>query len=51
MRFNDGFVDPEGRYFAGTMNDPKITKPTNEGVLFRLDPDLTLHRIIEQVSE
>ena len=50
MRFNDGFVDPEGRYFAGTMNDPKVKEPTDEGVLFRLDQDLSLHRIIEGVT-
>ena len=51
MRFNDGVVDHEGRYWAGTMNDPKVkTPPTDEGVLFRLDPDMTLHRIIAQVS-
>jgi len=50
MRFNDGFVDPERRYFAGTMNDPKVKKWTNEGVLFRLDPDLSLHRVIENVT-
>lgn len=36
MRLNDGFVDTEGRYFAGAMNDPKVKNPTNEGVLFRL---------------
>ena len=50
MRFNDGFVDPEGRFFAGAMNDPKVKEPTNEGVLFRLDPDLSLHRVIENVT-
>ena len=50
MRFNDGFVDPEGRYFAGAMNDPKVKEPTNEGVLFRLDPDCSLHRVIENVT-
>ena len=50
MRFNDGAMDPEGRYFAGTMNDPKIKQPTDEGVLFRLDPDRSLHRVIEGVS-
>ena len=32
------------------MNDPKVTSPTNEGVLFRLDPDLKIHRIIENVT-
>ncbi|KAL6716438.1 rRNA-processing protein cgr1 [Lecanora helva] len=50
MRFNDGFVDPEGRYFAGTMNDPLKTQLTDEGVLFRLDPNLNLHRVIEKVT-
>ena len=50
MRFNDGVVDHEGRYWAGTMNDPKVQAPTDEGVLFRLDPDMTLHRIIEKVT-
>lgn len=51
MRFNDGVVDHEGRYWAGTMNDPKVkAPPTDEGVLFRLDPDMTLHRMIEKVS-
>lgn len=50
MRLNDGVVDHEGRYWAGAMNDPKVTDPTNEGVLFRLDPDLSLHRMIEKVT-
>lgn len=50
MRCNDGFVDLEGRYFVGTMNDPKVKVPSDEGVLFRLDPDLTLHRLIENVT-
>ena len=50
MRFNDGAVDPQGRYWAGTMNDPLIKSPTNEGVLFRLDPDKSLHRVIENVT-
>ena len=48
---NDGVVDHEGRYWASTMNDPKVkAPPTDEGVLFRLDPDMTLHRMIEKVS-
>ena len=51
MRLNDGVVDHEGRYWAGAMNDPKVkAPPTDEGVLFRLDPDMTLHRMIEKVS-
>lgn len=50
MRCNDGAVDSAGRYWVGTMNDPKVQEPTDEGVLFRLDPDLTLHRMIENVT-
>lgn len=50
MRCNDGAVDAAGRYWVGTMNDPKVQEPTNEGVLFRFDPDQTLHRMIENVT-
>ena len=50
MRCNDGAVDSQGRYWVGTMNDPKVKDPTDEGVLFRLDPDMSLHRMIEGVS-
>lgn len=47
MRFNDGAVDSQGRFWAGAMNDPKVQEPNDEGVLFRLDPDLKLHRVLE----
>ena len=50
MRLNDGAVDSGGRFWAGAMNDPLVTEPTNEGVLFRLDPDLKLHRVVENVT-
>ncbi|KAL8811142.1 MAG: hypothetical protein Q9200_002025 [Gallowayella weberi] len=50
MRCNDGAVDRKGRYWVGTMNDPKVQGPTSEGVVFRLDPDLTLHRMMEKVT-
>jgi sugar lactone lactonase YvrE len=35
-RFNDGHVDPRGRFWAGTMDDAE-RQPT--GHLYRLDPD------------
>lgn len=41
MRFNDGCIDPQGRFWAGTMNDESVPEPHPEGVLFRLDSDLT----------
>ena len=50
MRFHDGRVDPQSRYWAGTMNDPKVQDPHPEGVPFRLHPDKSLHRIIENVA-
>lgn len=41
-RFNDGRVDPRGRFFAGTM-DMAEKAPT--GSLWRLDPDLSVHAV------
>ncbi|KAL2216747.1 regucalcin like protein [Thermoascus aurantiacus ATCC 26904] len=50
MRFNDGAVDSHGRFWAGAMNDPKVQEPTDEGVLFRLDPDLKVHRMVTKMT-
>lgn len=50
MRFNDGAIDSHGRFWAGAMNDPKIKKPEAEGVLFRLDPDQTVHHMLAPVT-
>ncbi len=36
-RFNDGKVDPAGRFWAGTMDD---RKRADTGTLYRMDPDL-----------
>ena len=41
-RFNDGACDRRGRFWVGTM-DRKLKEPV--GSLFRLDPDLSLHKI------
>lgn len=38
-RFNDGAVDPTGRFWAGTMSDAA------DNALYRLDPDLAVHRM------
>lgn len=32
------------------MNDPKVKEPTDEGVLFRMDTDGTLHRMLEKLT-
>ncbi|KAJ5774072.1 hypothetical protein N7457_008968 [Penicillium paradoxum] len=50
MRFNDGAIDSHGRFWAGAMNDPKVQKPQAEGVLFRLDPDQSVHRMLAPVT-
>jgi D-xylono/L-arabinono-1,4-lactonase len=41
-RFNDVIADPAGRVFAGTMGTPQ-----RKGRLYRLDPDRSLHVILE----
>ncbi|MDA0989511.1 MAG: SMP-30/gluconolactonase/LRE family protein [Verrucomicrobia bacterium] len=43
-RFNDGKCDPAGRYWAGTIG------PAGTGALYRLDLDLSVHRMIEGVT-
>jgi L-arabinonolactonase len=43
-RFNDGACDKQGRFWVGTM-DRKLTDPV--GALYRLDPDLSAHRVDE----
>lgn len=44
-RFNDGKMDRRGRFWAGTRNFRDHSKTT--GALYRLDPDLSAHRMEE----
>jgi sugar lactone lactonase YvrE len=44
-RFNDVIADPAGRVFCGTM-----PTPSHPGRLYRLDPDGSLHRLLEGVG-
>lgn len=44
LRFNDGAVDSRGRFWAGSMGGP------GEGVLYRLDPDNSVHAMLTDVS-
>ena len=46
-RFNDGKVSPDGRFFAGTMDEEMLSRPI--ATLFRLDPDLSLHPVVENL--
>lgn len=43
-RFNDGKVAPDGRFWAGTMDDRMDKQPV--GALYRLDADYTWHRCL-----
>lgn len=44
-RFNDGKVSPDGRFWAGTMDEELLSRPI--AVLYRLDPDGSLHRMVD----
>jgi sugar lactone lactonase YvrE len=46
-RFNDGKCDPAGRFWAGTMSTEG--KP-QAGALYRLDPDSSVHKMIDNVT-
>lgn len=46
-RFNDGKCSPDGRFFAGTIS---LVKKTGDAMLYRLDPDLTLHEAFGPVT-
>jgi len=44
-RFNDGKVSPEGRFWAGTMDEERLSRPI--AALYRLDPDGGVHRVVD----
>jgi sugar lactone lactonase YvrE len=46
-RFNDGKVSPDGRFFAGTMDEEQLARPI--AVLYRLDPDGSMHEAVEDL--
>jgi sugar lactone lactonase YvrE len=47
---NDGGVDSCGRYWVGFTNNPSVKAPTEVRAVLRLDPDMSLHRMIEGIS-
>lgn len=46
-RFNDGKCDPAGRFWAGTMS---FSGDAGAGSLYRLDPDQTVHKMLDGVT-
>jgi len=46
-RFNDGKCDPSGRFWAGTLS---LTGQSEAGALYRLDPDSSIHKMIDHVG-
>ena len=47
LRFNDGKVDRQGRFWAGTMFEEPSEDKTGAGCLYRLDPAGSIH-LMEQ---
>lgn len=47
LRFNDGKCDPQGRFWAGSM---AVDFRNAAGALYRLDPDLSVHRMIDATT-
>ena len=43
LQFNDGAIDRQGRLVVGSYNSHQLDAP--DGSLYRLDADLTLHRL------
>lgn len=50
MRANDGAVDCEGRFWVSALRDPKFGPFHPDGVLFRLDHDGNLRRVITGIT-
>jgi L-arabinonolactonase len=49
-RFNDGKTDRQGRFWSGSMFERPGKTPAKIGSLWRLDADLTAHRVIDGVG-
>jgi len=43
VRFNDGVVDRQGRFWAGSLNEADLNAP--DGSLYRLDPNGSVHKL------
>ncbi|MBS1852347.1 MAG: SMP-30/gluconolactonase/LRE family protein [Acidobacteria bacterium] len=48
IRLNDAAVDPQGRYWVGSMHDTDANQPVGE--LFRYDPDGKIHTMDKEIT-
>jgi sugar lactone lactonase YvrE len=46
-RMNDGYCDPRGRFWAGTMS---MAHEPEAGALYRLDPDMRATRMLDHIT-
>ncbi len=49
-RFNDGKTDRQGRFWSGTVFEAPPLPVRHVGALYRLDPDLSCHRMVEGIA-
>lgn len=49
-RFNDGRTDRQGRFWAGSVFEVEGQSPQSIGGLYRLDPDLSCHRMAGEIG-
>ena len=49
-RFNDGKTDRQGRFWSGTMFEAPGKTPAKIGALWRLDEDLSVHKIVAGIG-
>jgi sugar lactone lactonase YvrE len=47
VRMNEGGCDPDGRFYCGSM---AYDQQPGTGALYRLDPDLSVHVVLENVT-
>ena len=47
IRMNEGGCDPDGRFYCGSM---AYDQRVGAGTLYRLDPDGSAHRVLEEVT-
>lgn len=49
MRSNDGAVDSSGRFWVEAFDDPEISDPTDEAIVFRMNTDGSLETMYEKI--